>query len=98
MNLNEEFLENTIKSLESSFGEINLLKNNLLGASLDQFKYIFELNTEKTPIFKELGKKEVLEMKTTLELEMLPLFKDSEYQEGIDQVNEWVKLLEGELE
>jgi hypothetical protein len=34
MNLNEEFLENTIKSLESSFVEISLLKNNLIRSIL----------------------------------------------------------------
>ena len=98
MNLNEEFLENTIKSLESSFVEISSLKNNLLEASLSQFDYIFELNSKKTPIFKELGKGEILEMKTTMEKELIPLFKDNEYQEGIDKIEGWIKLLEEELE
>ena len=42
---------------------------HLLGASLDQFRYIFDLNTDKTPIFKELPDNELKEMKNTLESE-----------------------------
>ena len=94
----KDFLEGAITSLEETSKEINGLKDALLGASLDQFRYIFDLNTEKTPIFKELQENEVNEMKNTLEGELLPLFRDNNYNKGVEQIQEWVKLLEENLD
>jgi hypothetical protein len=93
----KDFLEGAINSLEETSKEINGLKDALLGSSLEQFRYIFDLNTDKTPIFKELKEEEVLEIKNTLKGELLPLFEENEYNKGVEQIQEWVKLLEGDL-
>ena len=50
----KDFLEGAINSLEDTSNELNGLKDALLGSSLEQFRYIFDLNTNKTPIFEEL--------------------------------------------
>ena len=93
----KDFLEGAINSLEDTSNELNGLKEALLGASLDQFRYIFDLNTDKTPIFKELQENEINEMRNTLEGELLPLFRDNNYNKGVEQIQEWVKLLEENL-
>ena len=94
----KDFLEGAITSLEETSKEINGLKDALLGSSLEQFRYIFDLNTNETPIFQKLGENEIKEMRNTLEEELLPLFKDNEYTKGVEQIQEWVKLLEGNLD
>ena len=93
----KDFLEGAINSLEETSKEINGLKDALLGASLDQFRYIFDLNTNKTPIFEELPQEELKGMINTLEGELLPLFRDNDYNKGVEQIQEWVKLLEENL-
>ena len=97
MNLNEEFLQDTMKQLETSFDEVSKLKFTLLDTAMDQIAYVFEVDEEGNSILKDISKDEIKEIYDALQTDMIPLFEEFQYEEGLNKIRVWEKLLEEEL-
>ena len=97
MDLNEEFLQDTMKQLESSFDEVSKLKFTLLDTAMDQVAYVFEVDEEGNSILKDISKNEIREIYDAIQTDMIPLFEEFQYEEGLNKIRVWEKLLEEEL-
>jgi len=97
MDLNEEFLQDTMKQLESSFDEVSKLKFTLLDTAMDQVAYVFEVDEEGNSILKDISKDEIKEIYDALQTDMIPLFEEFQYEEGLNKIRVWEKLLEENL-
>ena len=71
------------------------MKNQLLSMSLDSFNYLFE---GENPIYKTMDKKSSNETISTLKKDLIPLFEEQEFKEGVIKVKEYIKLLQENLE
>ena len=91
----EEILKSTINDLEKSYGELGQMKNQLLSMSLDSFNYLFE---GKDPMYKKMDQKSSNETISALKEDLLPLFKENKFEEGIEKVEKFIKLLQENLE
>ena len=91
----EDILKNTINDLEKSYGELGQMKNQLLSMSLDSFNYLFE---GKDPMYKKMDLKSSNETISALKEDLLPLFEENFFEEGIEKVKTYIKLLQGNLE
>ena len=91
----EDLLKNTINELEKSYGELGQMKNQLLSMSLDSFNYLFE---GEDPIYKTMDQKSSNETISTLKKDLMPLFEEQEFKEGVIKVKEYIKLLQENLE
>ena len=91
----EDILKNTINELEKSYGELGQMKNQLLSMSLDSFNYLFE---GKDPLYTKMDKKNSNETISALKTDLLPLFEENKFEEGIKKVKEYIKLLQENLE
>ena len=98
MDLNEEFLQDTMKQLESSFDEVSKLKFTLLDTAMDQIAYVFEVDEEGNSILKDISKGEIKEIYNALQTDMIPLFEEFQYAEGLEKIRGWEKLLKENLE
>jgi uncharacterized FlaG/YvyC family protein len=94
MDLNEEFLQDTMKQLESSFDEVSKLKFTLLDTAMDQVAYVFEVDEEGNSILKDISKDEIKEIYNAIQTDMIPLFEEFQYEEGLNKIRVWEKLLE----
>jgi len=97
MDLNEEFLQDTMKQLETSFDEVSKLKFTLLDSAMDQVAYVFEVDEEGNSILKDISKDEIKEIYDALQTDMIPLFEEFQYEEGLNKIRVWEKLLEENL-
>lgn len=91
----EDILKNTINELEKNYSELGQMKNQLLSMSLDSFNYLFE---GEDPVYKKMDQKSSDETISTLENDLLPLFKENKFEEGVKKVKEYIKLLQENLE
>ena len=91
----EDILKNTINDLEKSYGELGQMKNQLLSMSLDSFNYLFE---GEDPMYKKMDQKSSNETISALENDLLPLFEENKFEEGVKKVQNYIKLLQGNLE
>ncbi len=91
----ENLLKNTLDDLEKSYSELGQMKKQLLSMSLDSFNYLFE---GKNPIYKTMDKKSSNETISTLKKDLIPLFEEQEFKEGVIKVKEYIKLLQENLE
>ena len=91
----EKILKDTINELEKSYGELGQMKNQLLSMSLDSFNYLFE---GEDPIYKTMDQKSSNETISTLKKDLIPLFEEQEFKEGVIKVKEYIKLLQENLE
>jgi len=91
----EDILKNTINELEKSYGELGQMKNQLLSMSLDSFNYLFE---GEDPLYTKMDKKSSNETISALKTDLLPLFEENKFEEGIKKVKEYIKLLQENLE
>jgi hypothetical protein len=91
----EDILKNTINELEKNYSELGQMKNQLLSMSLNSFDYLFE---GKDPLYTKMDKKSSNETISTLENDLLPLFEENNFEEGIKKVKEYIKLLQENLE
>jgi len=98
MDLNEEFLQDTMKQLESSFDEVSKLKFTLLDTAMDQIAYVFEVDEEGNSMIKDISKDEIKEIYSALQNDMIPLFEEFQYAEGLEKIRGWEKLLKENLE
>jgi hypothetical protein len=91
----EDILKNTINDLEKSYGELGQMKNQLLSMSLDSFNYLFE---GEDPMYKKMDQKSSNETISALKEDLLPLFEENKFEEGIKKVENYIKLLQENLE
>ena len=91
----EKILKDTLKDLEKSYSELGQMKNQLLSMSLDSFNYLFE---GKDPMYKKMDQDSSSETISALKDDLLPLFEENEFKEGIKKVEEYIKLLQENLE
>ena len=71
------------------------MKKQLLSMSLDSFNYLFE---GEDPIYKTMDQKSSNETISTLKKDLIPLFEEQEFKEGVIKVKEYIKLLQENLE
>eukprot|EP01050_Picozoa_sp_SAG11_P001021 SAG11_NODE_41_length_21459_cov_5.742884_8_plen_96_part_00 len=91
----ENLLKNTLDDLEKNYSELGQMKKQLLSMSLDSFNYLFE---GENPIYKTMDKKSSNETISTLKKDLIPLFEEQEFKEGVIKVKEYIKLLQENLE
>jgi len=91
----ENLLKNTLEDLEKSYSELGQMKKQLLSMSLDSFNYLFE---GEDPIYKTMDQKSSNETISTLKKDLIPLFEEQEFKEGVIKVKEYIKLLQENLE
>jgi len=91
----ENLLKNTLDDLEKSYSELGQMKKQLLSMSLDSFNYLFE---GEDPIYKTMDQKSSNETISTLKKDLMPLFEEQEFKEGVIKVKEYIKLLQENLE
>jgi hypothetical protein len=94
-----------IKSLESSINELedlakslSQLKNPIFESSLDSFRFLFEKGENDKILYQQMESKDLKETLISLKTDLLPLFEEYEYESGLKQTQEWIKLLENHLE
>jgi len=86
----EDIFKDTINNLEKSYGELGQMKKQLLSMSLDSFDYLFE---GEKPLYKNIDTKTKKEVISALQTDLLPLFEENKFKEGIKKVKNYVKLL-----
>ena len=91
----EKILKDTINELEKSYGELGQMKNQLLSMSLDSFNYLFE---GEDPMYKKMDQRSSNETISALQTDLLPLFEENKFEEGIKRVKNYIKLLQENLE
>ena len=86
-------LEDTLNELEKDFKEVNKMKFGLLAASLEPFDFLYQdVNGKKAyETLEENQRKEIL---SSLKGDLLPLFEENKYEEGIEKVKSLIKDLE----
>jgi hypothetical protein len=63
--------------------------------SLDSFNYLFE---GEDPIYKKMDQKSSNEAISSLKKDLLPLFEEQKFENGIVKVKKYIKLLQENLE
>jgi len=91
----ENILKNTLDELGKTYSELGQMKKQLLSMSLDSFNYLFE---GEDPIYKTMDQKSSNETISTLKKDLIPLFEEQEFKEGVIKVKEYIKLLQENLE
>jgi hypothetical protein len=91
----EDLFKNTLQDLEKTYNELGQMKNQLLSMSLDSFNYLFE---GEDPIYKKMDQKSSNEAISSLKKDLLPLFKEQKFENGIVKVKKYIKLLQENLE
>ena len=88
-------LEDTINELESDFKEVNKMKFGLLSATLEPFDFLYQdVNGQKTYEIMEKSQKDPI--LSTLKSDLLPLFEENKFDEGIKKIKNIIKDLEGQ--
>ena len=86
-------LEDTLNELEKDFKEVNKMKFGLLAASLEPFEFLYQdVNGKKA--YETLEETQRQEILSSLKGDLLSLFEENKYEEGIEKV----KSLIGDLE
>jgi hypothetical protein len=91
----EDLFKNTLQDLEKTYNELGQMKNQLLSMSLDSFNYLFE---GEDPIYKKMDQKSSNEAISSLKKDLLPLFEEQKFENGIVKVKKYIKLLQENLE
>ena len=83
-------IEDTLNELEKDFKEVNKMKFGLLAASLEPFDFLYqEVNGQKT--YQTLEQPQKQEILSSLKDDLLPLFEENKYEEGIKKVKSIIK-------
>ena len=91
-------LEGFLNELEFVHKGFNKTKENLLAVSLSPFESLFIKDKNGDYVSSRLEKENKDEIIKTFNEDLLPMFEENDYQKGIDQINEWKKLLGENLE
>ena len=73
--------------------EFSGAKNSLLQIMLVPFESLFAKDKQGNYVASNLSKKDKQEVIKSFNEDLLPTFKENKYKEGIEQINEWKKLL-----
>lgn len=98
MSLEKDMFEDTINNLEGIYKEVEGMKNSLLDIPLQQFELLFTKDNNGKSAYEALDKKATQELINTLEIDVVPLFEENDYQSGVDKVNSYLKLFREHLE
>ena len=90
-------LENQITQLENLAKNLSQLKNPILEQSMSAFTFLFEKGIDGVALYENMEKKDIQSTINSLDEDLVPLFEEFEYQEGIQQVEKWKKLLKENL-
>tara|TARA_B110000285_G_scaffold144871_1_gene161838 strand:+ start:1337 stop:1612 length:276 start_codon:yes stop_codon:yes gene_type:complete len=86
-------LEDTINELESDFKEVSKMKFGLLSATLEPFDFLYQdVNGQKTYEVMEKSQKDSI--LSSLKNDLLPLFEENKFDEGIEKIKNIIKDLE----
>lgn len=91
-------LEGSINELEYLAKNLSQLKNPILEQSMSAFTFLFEKGSDGVALYENMGKEDIQSTINSLEGDLIPLFEEFEYTEGLYQIQEWKKLLEKHLE
>lgn len=91
--MNIKDLESQINQLESLAKNLSQLKNPILEQSMGAFTFLFEKGTDGKALYENMEKKDIQDTINSMDEDLVPLFEEFEYHEGIQQVKEWKKLL-----
>ena len=89
-----KMLEGFLNQLEYVHRNFSKTKEGLLAASISPFEPLFIKDKNNKYISANLKGKEKEEVIKTFDEDLLPMFEENNYQKGIDQINEWKKILE----
>lgn len=98
MNLEKDMFEDTINNLEGIYKEVEGMKNSLLEIPLQQFEMLFIKDENGNPAYEALDKPATQELINSLEVDVIPLFEENNYQSGLDKANSYLKLFKENLE
>ena len=98
MSLDKDMFEDTLNNLEGIYKEVEGMKSSLLDIPLQQFELLFTKDNNGKPAYEALDKKATQELINTLEIDVVPLFEENDYQSGVDKVNSYLKLFREHLE
>jgi len=91
----EDIFKSTLKDLDKTYSELGKMKNQLLSMSLSSIDPLFE---GKDQAYKLMDQKSANKVLSTLKKDLLPLFEENKFEEGIKKVKEYIKLLQENLE
>jgi hypothetical protein len=86
-------LEDTLNELEKDFKEVNKMKFGLLAASLEPFDFLYQ-DIDGKRAHETLEGNQRQEILSSLKDDLLPLFEENKYEEGIKKVKSIIKDLE----
>lgn len=89
-----KMLEGNINELEGLAKTLSQLKNPILESSLDSFRFIFDKDENGQTVYEQMEPKDLKETLHSLKTDLLPLFEEQKYEEGLEQVRGWIELLE----
>ena len=92
MSLKKDMFEDTINNLEGIYKEIEGLKNNILDMPIQQFEILMVEDENGLPSYKALDKKSTQELINALEEDVIPLFKENNYTEGLGKASTYLNL------
>jgi len=94
----KEFLEGKLDELENAHKEVTKMKSSLLDLALDQFTYIFELDSQGIPLLETIGQEQKNDIIDSLQNDIIPLFEENRYTQGIEKAKKYLNLLQENLE
>ena len=94
----KEILEGYLNEMQAAHSQLVATKKGLYDIALSPFEPVFELDLSGSLLIDRMEKKELLSLKSSFENDLLPMFEEGKYKEGIDKINKWKKLVEKNLE
>jgi len=91
-------LEGYLNQMQDAHKEFSGAKNSLMELALAPFEPLFIKDTEGMRVVSRLKKSDIKNLLNSIDNDLLPMFEENKYKEGIDKINEWKKLLEENLE
>tara|TARA_R100001443_G_C3276217_1_gene159233 strand:+ start:274 stop:576 length:303 start_codon:yes stop_codon:yes gene_type:complete len=94
----EKELEKFIDSWTDVLDQGLKTQRGLLEIALAPYDLIFEKDIKGDPIYKHLEKKQAKELLESIDLDVIPLYEEHEYKEGLKKAKKIQKLLQKNLE
>ena len=90
----QKILESYLNQMQAVHKEFSGAKKGLLQIMLVPFESLFAKDRKGNYVASNLSEKDKQEVIKAFNDELLPTFEENKYKEGIEQINEWKKLLE----
>ena len=94
----QKILEGYLNEMQAAHSQLVATKKGLYDIALSPFEPVFELDLSGSTLLEHMGKNELLELKNSFENDLLPMFEEGKYKEGIEKINKWQKLVDKNLE